>query len=184
MITRGVVFGLVYVGLLVVVVALSAHYTWQPSTEDGRKTFLATVTVGSTAVTALMSSLLSIFNFRTMERIKATLPRTLEAHHVLFGAAAKYYDAVSRLQTGHFESPRAEEAEAAMKNAEGSTIFVPERHKKIWVRFWQKCRFLKETVENSPHDSAAQRSLWSTHAKELGRLKEALDKSSRQTVNP
>lgn len=95
-----------------------------------------------------------------MERLKAVLGQRLPAYKELFVAALGYYRMLAPLETGQFDVTAVEPAETAMKQAEGSILFVDLEYQQCWSNFWQLARYTKERAQQVGDDADARIKLW------------------------
>jgi hypothetical protein len=177
----GVIFTLLYGVMLFYALRLALHFSPPAGTPPATgaaaasapepwKQFSTLAPIFVALVTAVASAVLSFFTLATQleaQRSIEWLKKSIPSFGDLYAAASSYYRALAPMETGNLNMATTEDAETAMKSAEGTSLFVPDDYASAWRAFWQTARALKENA--TAKSSQEQKTLWAASVKPLGR---------------
>ncbi|HEX8735177.1 MAG TPA: hypothetical protein VF721_07650 [Pyrinomonadaceae bacterium] len=95
-----------------------------------------------------------------------------KAYDELYNAIFVYYHTLAPMETGSYSAENVKDAEKTMLAAGRYTISLPEKHKKLFLRAWQKAREIAETVNEVEINGHSERitSIWQQEVTEFGGL--------------
>lgn len=114
------------------------------------------------AISSIWNTVSAYQNSVRLEELKQRLNLKFPALQETTNAAVQYYYTLSKLESGKFEPDQVSKAEEAMEKVSGKTFFLGKEYQRAWYRYWQKARFISESVDNWSREEAEinWRSTW------------------------
>lgn len=114
------------------------------------------------AISSIWNTVSAYQNSVRLEELKQRLNLKFPALQETTNAAVQYYYTLSKLESGKFEHDQVSKSEEAMEKVTGKIFFLGKDYQKAWYRYWQKARFISESV-NEQHLEEAKvkwRNMW------------------------
>jgi hypothetical protein len=106
-----------------------------------------------------------------LEQVKARIAeitsREYDAYYSLWAAVARYYRALSPLETGRYDERALHEAESLSDKAEGHSLLVSDSDRQLFYDYWQTASYLRGEALARRGDADALRQLWRAQLPEL-----------------
>jgi hypothetical protein len=126
------------------------------------------------AAASIGNTYYSYQNSVRLEELKQKMNLRLPALQETTNAAVRYYYTLSELESGKFEQEQVSKSEEEMKKVTGKIFFLGKDYQKAWYAYWQKARYISESVD-SQQDIEASQADWKTKwSKDLSTLLENL----------
>jgi hypothetical protein len=156
----------IVIGIILVVIVLGAVFV---ITQTQKLPFNQVITL----IAALIAAVFSIWNTFSvyqnsirLEELKQKMNLRFPALQETTNAAVQYYYSLARIESGNFELAKILQSEEAMEQVTSKIYFLEESYQTAWYRYWQKARYIAESInpENaesiSPENLALVRDNW------------------------
>lgn len=178
---------LIVFGVLSIIVLVIAYFVSAPDVR-GWDNYAKIAGIGLILMTTLSGMMISLYTLDKqrasaveLEAIKTEFAKDLEyvkirvaietkAYDELHQAATIFYHTLATLELGLWDAQAATKADYSMVVASAYLPYLPLESRKLWQKFWQKGRIIRETADTKLTDSKSRQAYWGDHVVEFGEL--------------
>lgn len=157
----------VLVTIAIVPMAVAAYLLVSSTTSVTQAVVIISSSIA--AISSVWNTISAYQNSVRLEELKQTFSLKFPALQETTNAAVQYYYTLSKLELKKFEHDQVSKSEEAMEKVTGKIFFLSKDYQKAWYRYWQKARFISESV-NEHHLEEASVNWGETWGKDLSIL--------------